>query len=195
MRRSWRGSGWFLGLLALLAPSVPADEPVAAPRGPFVARVLERPLPDLAMLPRRVHESADGAFEDLIRLREKGGAEAVPALVAVLEAQRGSTRIFRFAAAQALFHIGGAEAEQALEKESAADDYPWWPAIDYTFHWDMDAGERDRFLALPPWGRTVTLFHHCVLGKPAEVRTLLGWIGERGDAFTAWARANCGAGP
>jgi len=54
--------------------------------------------------------------------------------------------------------------------------------------------ERERFMALPPWGRTITLFHHCVLGKPAQVRAMLGWIGERGDAFTAWARANCGAG-
>jgi len=54
--------------------------------------------------------------------------------------------------------------------------------------------ERDRFLSLPPWGRTVALFHHCVYGKPAEVRTMLGWIGERGDAFAAWAKANCGAG-
>jgi len=147
MRRSWRGSGIAIGLLALLAPAVPGDEPAAAPRSPLVARALERPPPDLAMLPRRVCQSAKGAFDDLIRLRETGDAEAVPVLVEILERERQSTRIFRFAAEQALFHIGGEEAEEALRKESAADDYPWWPAIDYTFHWDMDAGERDRFLA------------------------------------------------
>lgn len=102
---------------------------------------------DLATLPGRARKGDKSAFEHLLKLRKSGEPDAVPVLIRVLEDHRGSTRIFRFAAEQALFHIGGMEAEAVLREDCAADDYPWWPAIDYTFHWDMDPGERDRFLA------------------------------------------------
>lgn len=147
-----RGSLVLLPVTLLVAACDGREDAPAVPgRSRFVEQALARPPPDLATLPDRARRGAEGAFEDLIRLRESGGPETVPALIEILDAHRGSGRIHGFAAAQALFHLGGDKAQAALENALAADEYPWQSALDYTFHWDMDAGERDRFLG------------HCVL--------------------------------
>jgi len=108
-------------------------------------RVRARPLPDLSTLAARVEAREDGAFLDLLKLREAGGPDAIPALAEILRAHRGKTDIFGHAAAQALFHVGGADADAALREFFAAGDVSS-DAL-YAFAWEMAQEERDRFLA------------------------------------------------
>jgi len=52
--------------------------------------------------------------------------------------------------------------------------------------------EKDRFMAMPLWGQTVTVFHHCVAGERARARAMTGWMRERDTSFVAWAERECG---
>ncbi|HJS37657.1 MAG TPA: fused MFS/spermidine synthase, partial [Burkholderiales bacterium] len=54
--------------------------------------------------------------------------------------------------------------------------------------------EKDRFMALPPWGQTVTVFHHCLAGERERARAMMQWMRERGPSFVAWAARECGLG-
>jgi hypothetical protein len=57
-----------------------------------------------------------------------------------------------------------------------------------------EAMEKDRFMAMPPWGQTVTVFHHCLAGERERARTMAGWMRERDPSFDAWAGRECGLG-
>jgi hypothetical protein len=95
---------------------------------------------------RPVPAGMDG-FEDLLKLRETRDWKAVGPLVKVLEAHLGSTRIHGFAAAQALYMIGGRDAEAALTKYLLMEDrFPAGMAYDYAFWWQMPEPQRSGFL-------------------------------------------------
>jgi spermidine synthase len=59
------------------------------------------------------------------------------------------------------------------------------------------AVEKSAFVAMSAKGQIVTVFHHCVAGRPAQARTLMGWISEDLRAqevyrsFAAWADKEC----
>jgi hypothetical protein len=85
-------------------------------------------------------------FPDLIALRDRPILDAVPLLARVMSHERGATRIFRYAAAQALCAIGTQQATQVLEEEASRADFDGRPAFDFAFHWDMEPKLRDLFL-------------------------------------------------
>lgn len=118
-----------------------------ARRAEWLERIAARPLPDLATLAERSHRGAEGAFEDVLKLRQDGAADAVPALIEILDTQASPTRIEGLAAAQALFRIGGEEAHARLRATLGGDAYPWEIAVDCAFRWHMEGGLRDRFFA------------------------------------------------
>ncbi len=118
-----------------------------ARRADWLKRIAARPHPDLATLAARARKGSEGAFEDVLRLRQGGGADAVPALIEILETQPSPTGICGMAAAQALFRIGGEAADAKLRATLGGDVYPWESAVNYAFHWRMEDGLRDRFFA------------------------------------------------
>ena len=85
-------------------------------------------------------------FKALLELRDRPDPKAVNALEKVLADHVGSTRIHRFAAAQALFCIDTKEAHDILSKYLLTDEYPVDMGIKYTFHWDMAPAKRDAFI-------------------------------------------------
>ena len=113
--------------------------------------IAKRPAPKLDGLAERSspHQKGDVATEsfwDLLKLRDQPTRAAVPELTKILSAHAGSTRIHRFAAAQALFTAGGDEAARILEKHLLAPEYPAHMAITYSSHWQMGELERSRFV-------------------------------------------------
>lgn len=107
---------------------------------------------DLESLAARVRPRDQGGtwesvFEDLLALRDRPTPAAVPVLADVMRQERGSSRIFRYAAAQALWAIGSREAAEVLEEESSRADFDGRLAFDYAFHWNMAPALRDGFLA------------------------------------------------
>jgi hypothetical protein len=113
--------------------------------------IAKRPAPVLEGFADRASPEQKGAmatesFWDLLKLREEPAAAAVPELGEILAAHEGSTRIHRFAAAQALFAAGTEDAKRTLEKYLLAPEYPADMAIGYSSHWQMAEPERSRFI-------------------------------------------------
>ena len=85
----------------------------------------------------------------------------MPVLAEILSSNAGHTRIHGYAAAQALFRIGGKEAFDALDKQlmRLSDYNEEWGSL-YLFHWEMPDPSRSRFIEkylLKPVGRDVEL--------------------------------------
>jgi spermidine synthase len=56
------------------------------------------------------------------------------------------------------------------------------------------AVDKERFMAMTPWGQLVTVFHHCLAGEPARAHALMTWMREPPDAaFLSWAGRQCPA--
>ena len=91
------------------------------------------------------YEGSDG-FKALLELRDRPDPMAVSVLGKILADHVGSTRIHRFAAAQALFCINTREAHDILTKYLLTDEYPVDMGIAYTFHWNMVPEKRDAFI-------------------------------------------------
>lgn len=128
--------------VALLLAGFMAASPVRAADKPASAI-------DLATLPERAARNYPGSqepFEQILKLRETGGATAVPALTQVMAADVLTGRIHGYAASQALFHIGTPAAHQALAKYLLDPRYRASEGIDYAFHWNMAEPARSRFI-------------------------------------------------
>jgi hypothetical protein len=98
--------------------------------------------------------------------------------------ERGSSRIFRYAAAQALHAVGTAEAVQVLDEEAARADFDGRLAFDYAFHWNMAPDLRDGFLAryvLRNAGEAPTLVLRVPTGAAADQQRLEFDIEVRND--------------
>jgi hypothetical protein len=96
--------------------------------------------------PDRQGEVAMESFWDLLKLRDAPNPAAVPALVKVVDAHAGSSRIHRFAAGQALLTAGTPDALKALQRDTSRTDYPADLAVMYTSHWEMPEPARSRLL-------------------------------------------------
>ncbi len=126
---------------------------IAADESPetFQQILAKRDLPQIEGLAQRASpdqkgETATESCLDLLKLRDEPAAAAVPELAKILAAHENSTRIHRFAAAQALFTAGGDRATRLLEKHLLAPDYPANPAVTYAAHWAMAEPARSRFI-------------------------------------------------
>jgi hypothetical protein len=87
------------------------------------------------------------SFWDILKLRETGDQKAVPVLAEILADNAGTGRIHGYAAAQALFCIGGNEALAALDKHLLQlDEYNEQLGSMYVFHWDMPEPRRSRYI-------------------------------------------------
>lgn len=113
-----------------------------------------RPMPNLEKLVERSrytksHNNPDSgeAFWDILKLRDAGKPNAVPVLAEILVNDAGNGRIHGYAAAQALFCIGGKEALDTLDKHlSRLDEYNEELASLYVFHWEMPEPKRSEFI-------------------------------------------------
>ncbi len=111
-----------------------------------------RPAPDLAALARRAEPAMMGevameSFWAILKLRSGGDKKAVPVLTEILVSNAGTGRIHGYAAAQALFCIGGKEAEGALDKHLLElGEYNEQLAGMYVDHWDMAEPKRSEFI-------------------------------------------------
>jgi hypothetical protein len=144
--RAAAGVACVLGAIALVKG---ADDPPETYRQ-IIAR---RQAPQLEGLARRASpdqqgEMATESFWDLLKLRDQpvAAAEGAAELVKILAAHEDSTRIHRFAAAQALFAIGDHDATRALEKHLLSPLYPAHLAVTYSSHWEMAEPQRSQFI-------------------------------------------------
>lgn len=138
-------------VLLVVLDAHPCDAAAGTPRT-FAEIIDKRPLPDLNTLAKRcvpelIGPDATESFYDLLKLREAGDAKAVPVLERILLDNLRSTRIHGFAAAQALFCIGSAEAHQALTRHLSNPHHRTGMAVNYTFHWEMTEPNRTRFIS------------------------------------------------
>ena len=140
------------GICVLLCPGVWSadDELFSSPAKlqTYQDIIAARPAPDLTTLARRSSpktqgEEATESFWDLLKLRETPDAKAVPVLEKILVENGPTTRIHGFAAAEALFCIGTAEAHRILARYEPADARL---AVDYTSHWEMKEPLRSRYI-------------------------------------------------
>lgn len=141
MRLIW-GVCCLLCLRVLLADDNPAKPQT------YQEIIAARPAPDLTTLVRRSSPKTQGkdateSFWDLLKLRETADVKAVPVLEKILVENGSWTRIHGFAAAEALFCIGTAEAHQILARHELADARL---AVDYTSHWEMKEPLRSRYI-------------------------------------------------
>lgn len=107
--------------------------------------------PDLPTLAERCDPGYRGphatrGFEELLALRKRPDAKAVPVLEQILVAHANSSRIHGFAAAQALFCIGTPEAHEVLKKRLLRAEYDTKQSTMYAFHWDMEPAKRNGFI-------------------------------------------------
>ena len=82
----------------------------------------------------------------LLRLRDLGDAQAVPALTNLLAKYLGTGNVTAYAAAQALFCIGTEQAHAALQKHLLSPDYSLDDSIRMAFHYRMRPDARDAFI-------------------------------------------------
>ena len=134
-------------LVCVCAVLTAADDPpktfqqiLAKRNPPQIEGLAQRASPD------QTGETATESFWDLLKLRDEPVPAAVPELAKILTAHENSTRIHRFAAAQALFTAGGDEARRVLEKRLLAPDYPADMAVTYSSHWEFPEPARSRFI-------------------------------------------------
>ncbi len=135
--------------LALLAPAR-ADEPTTRTMGMLIIeQALRQPI-DLETLAERArpdHPGSDNtALFEILRLREEPDPAATDALGEILAKHFDQTHVFGFAAAQALFAIGGEPAHALLERYLLDARYHAPSGLRYIEHWEMKSPERDRFI-------------------------------------------------
>jgi hypothetical protein len=144
---------------------------------------------DLVSLAARTRSPKEGGdwsavFPDLLALRDAPVEDAVPVLTRVLLHERGNDRIFRFAAAQALYALGGPKAHAALKQETSSADFDGRLAFDYAFDWNMEPRLRDGFLldhVLTNAGEAPTVKVRVPTGAPAEPHRLAFDVEVRND--------------
>lgn len=125
----------------------------AAKHQTFQEMIAARPVPDLTKLVERSSPDnrtpdAMESFLDLLKLREKPDPKASSVLEQVLIENGTSTRIHRFAAAQALFAIGTPKAHEVLKRYLLVEDAHAELAIGYTAYWQMKEPLRSQFIDL-----------------------------------------------
>ncbi len=154
---SWAGVllvGVFAALLvAILGGRLLRSAPAEARKPQTIAeQVATRPAPPLGGLARRsepavMGEDATESFWDILKLRSAGDQKAVPVLTEILVSNAGTGRIHGYAAAQALFCIGGKEAAGALDRHLfELSEYNEQLAGMYVDHWDMAEPKRSEFI-------------------------------------------------
>jgi hypothetical protein len=137
--------------LAILGAGITAEILAQTPQT-YTGILTTRPAPDLATIAERSAPDhapvtdATESFWDLLKLRDTATADAIPAMKQVLVAHRDSSRIHRFASAQALFSIGTPEALAILDQELLTPAYDARLGIMYAFHWEMRPALRDEFI-------------------------------------------------
>jgi len=129
-----------LAVACAVPPQETYREIIDQRQAPQIAGLAERASPEQKV------ETATEAYWDVLKLRDYPTAAAVPELVKILAAHDNSTRIHRFAAAQALFTAGGDAARRALEKHLLVPEFPAGMAIMYSSHWQMPEPQRSRFI-------------------------------------------------
>lgn len=82
-------------------------------------------------------------LERMLKMEDVKTEAAIPQLRRVLTT---SENILEYAAAQALFCIGSAEAQEILKKHLLSEDYNIMESIRYAFHWRMEQSKRDAFI-------------------------------------------------
>lgn len=82
-------------------------------------------------------------LERLLDMDDVKTEAAIPQLREILTT---SGNIREYAAAQALFCIGSAEAQAILKKHLLSENYDIHSSIRYTFHWRMKQPQRDAFI-------------------------------------------------
>ena len=133
---------------AVPAAKTPSDGPtrtmaevLATWPAPKLAGLVERSRPDVR------GADAENSFWDILKLRDIGDRVAVPVLAEILAINAGSGRTHGYAAAQALFCIGGDQAFAALDKHLfQIGEYNEQLATMYAFHWDMPEPKRGQFV-------------------------------------------------
>ncbi|HUX15978.1 MAG TPA: HEAT repeat domain-containing protein, partial [Phycisphaerae bacterium] len=130
----------------------PQAAPPATQAKTYRGILAARPAPRLTDLAQRSRPEANGSdatesFWDILKLRDLGDPKAVPVLAEILASNAGTGRIHGYAAAQALFCIGGDEALAALDKHLfKLEEYNERLASLYVFHWEMPEPSRSRFI-------------------------------------------------
>ena len=131
---------------------LPQDSPPKPQRRTFAELLANRPAPKLEGLAERSRPELRGddvseAFYDILKLRETGDQTAVPVLAEILAMNASTTRTHGYAAAQALFCIGGDEALATLDKHlSQMSDRNAERVTTYAFGWDMPEPKRSQFI-------------------------------------------------
>ncbi len=114
------------------------------------------------------------AFWDILMLREAGDQKAIPLLAEILADNAGTGRIHGYAAAQALFCIGGKKALVALDKHLLQlDQYNEKLGSMYAFHWDMPEPKRSQYIQaymLKSIGQDLRLTLDATLEEGGKVR-------------------------
>jgi hypothetical protein len=129
-----------LAVACAVPPQETYREIIAQRQAPQIEGLAERASPE------QKAETATEAYWDLLKLRDYPDAAAVPELIKILAAHENSTRIHRFAAAQALFTAHDDAAQRALEKHLLVPEFPAGMAIMYSSHWQMPEPQRSRFI-------------------------------------------------
>ena len=98
------------------------------------------------LLEQAASDRGTEGFPAVLKLRDVGDERAIPVLERVLADNIHTTRSHGFAAAQALFCIGGKRAHNILRKYLLSDEYDAALGIRYVFHWRMPEAKRDAFI-------------------------------------------------
>jgi hypothetical protein len=140
----------------LLLAAVVADGAAPGAEHPRYRQILAtRPAPRLEDLAARAAPDVSGdaaveSFWDLLKLRDApqlaADPAAVTALVKVVEAHAGSSRIHRFAAGQALLAADTPDALRALARDASRAEFPANLAVMYASHWEMSEPARSTLL-------------------------------------------------
>jgi hypothetical protein len=150
-RRAWATGAGVVVLLGTLLVRPPTSHRHADDERYYRKLVAGRALPNRATLANRCttpdpRERNRDCFYDLLTLRDRGDRSAVPVLGQILTAHRGSLHIHGYAAAQALFSIGGPEANALLAGHLLSSGYSAYWGIRYAHHWEMVPARRDDFI-------------------------------------------------
>ncbi len=92
---------------------------------------------------RAVGDDNPYRLERLLDMDDVNTQAAIPQLREILTTSEDNRE---YAAAQALFCIGSAEARAILKKHLLSEDYDVHASIGYAFHWRMKQPERDAFI-------------------------------------------------
>ena len=132
--------------------SKPAPQPEALNRPKTYQQLIaERPVPNLATLAQRsapedISPDSTESFWDILKLRETPDPQSLPVLEKILVVNLPTRRIHGFAAAQALFTLGTADAGKILDRHFLSSGIDAKLAMKYTSHWEMREPLRSQFI-------------------------------------------------